>query len=248
MLVDAVRNCGANEAARLNCVFRRISVRFGSFVLAALATFVLGSAAQAVTVRADFQGTLRYADGFTNSTIAVGQKIQGHFTYEEQQTGHQSFGSGNYSWDTLEIKNLDTGVTQKFSFSAQDRIIVGSSGQHIYAVSATQQDHVKQTTESFTLRGTDNSASIFGSNSLGELARAFNKPTVPVFDLHAFDLGYRGNGSWGDCAGFCSAGAHVSSISFVRQTAPISAVPVPAALPLMMLGLAGLGFAGRRRV
>ena len=222
-------------------------MKFGNVVLAVLASCLTGAVAHAATVRADFEGTLNYVSGLTNSEIAAGQKVQGHFTYEEQQTGHQTFGSGNYSWDTLEVKNLNTGITQSFSFSVQDRIIVGSGGQHVYALTATQQDYAKNTTESFTLRGTDNSASTFGSNSLGELARAFNKPTAPVFDLHYFDFGYRGNGIWGDCAGYCSAGAHVSSISYVRQSGPVSAVPVPAALPLMGLGLAGLGFVGRRR-
>ena len=222
-------------------------MRFAKTLMGVAAALFIGGAASAATVKVTFGGTFVELSGFGSTPIKLGQKISiTHFVDPDAQPIATSQTSTEFSFLGTELTvpdqgqtvligtapGLNPGFNKLSAFGAHYQI---ESSDLFGVLAASIIDFPKGQ----IIDGSSLAPFIDQLQSDGFAGLSQSSPSLLV-------ASFEGVGWWGDCssASFgCNAWAFVDSVN-VSQ---IQAVPVPAAFPLMVLGLAGLGFAGRRR-
>ena len=233
-------------------------MRFANFLLGAAVALFIGGAAHAATVKVTFEGTVNSLRGFDSTPVALGQSVYSEFVLDDGQIGFDpdlsggskdverfyQFTSGHVSFPDADIKvGFETSAfNSEAIWIAQISGSGGSSDYHIFAFNPSFASYRNQSISGFmSVAGFDLSATAFPTTDLSDLLASL--PDVDTFDPKFYSIDLEGDSIFGTCADRCYIDMDLTKIN-VSQPA---AVPVPAALPLMVLGLAGLGFAGRRR-
>lgn len=209
-------------------------MRISKFLGALAASLMICGAASAATVRVDLNATVDFIEGFTTTPFQLGQKVSASFTYDDSQSPVSSSGTrisypqmgGSISFPALGYYDViePTPGFPSLSLSNSEMRLSGWGGGRAFGV-----------TINVSLQPAANPYNI------GQLATALSQPDFQTGKNFIY-LQFVGSGFWGDCP-TCSVGIPLDSITVTR----LAAVPVPAALPLMALGLVGLGLVGRRR-
>lgn len=237
-------------------------MRISKLMLVAVAALFIGGAAGAATVKVRFDGVIVGLIGFDKSTSSLGDKFTAEISFSESQVGKiysplvgngwvYEFIDGSIANPTVGFgSNLDsppvhTGLYFE-ALTPEERqrgaILVngGPNTNGSYNISGTaESENVK-----FVTHGSTGVTGSIPSPAIRSLRDVLQTPNI--FVVKRASLHVVGSTLWGTCSlTSCIVGASIEDVTV--EITPVSPIPVPTALPLMVLGLAGLGFAGRRR-
>lgn len=217
-----------------------------SLVGAVAAACLASTAASAAPVTINFTGTVSsIPSNLVASPVSIGGPISGSFTFDDSATSGSSSSSGSLfpylaAQITLAGQTLvspatlgsilvgnDRGGFDNFTFNAN-----GASGSNVINFGLNTQGP----TTLFSAETLAQLIALAGSGDLSALTSRFIQILVASNDSP---------GPLGTCASF-GAGCLILSRLDTLSLAPPNEIPVPAALPLFLAGLAGLRFARRR--
>ena len=202
-------------------------------LVAAVALFI-GGAASAATVTLTYSGTVTAIDkpGQSISVWSIGDRVSTTVAYDTNAIPRQSSASlSGFDFLFASMRN----ISQDLDYSVSPvGMVIRNSLRDTFLFGGTTDDGEA----GYTLTGVDNTGNLYNSTMLSVLTPVNLQPGA----LSSLSLNVL-TGSNSSICGNCEFFADLDQLSI----STVQAVPVPAALPLMVLGLAGLGFAGRRR-
>ena len=219
-------------------------MKLSKLIAGVLALGLCGAASHAATVAVTFSGVLANQEFYgsnTSSSWNIGDSVAATFIYNDaQQPSFDALGVATYAVTSGSFKHLESGYEVKTDpdFAVLQLFHLRPNGfpSSQYRLSGLASGDIGD----FGASGIDDTATAFNSTDLSEFHAGNLAPSAGKFPSQFLDITFYSNGA---VCQDCTQSAVVTSVTF-EEVAP---VPVPAALPLMVLGLAGLGFAGRRR-
>lgn len=222
-----------------------------SFVLGSIFAVAAGSPrTQAATVTYVFTGSIDTATTYSNKNLLATDQIQGTFTYDTSEITPESMGSAPSTFTILYNYGGQTDQNVSFSFTIGGYtgapsnnpyfpgVVVGDDESAIPPAHGSDFFKVQGYTssndiggvhiDSFSLVLEDTDGAVFSSGALPLVL-----PALASFESATITMNFAGASG--------TLGINITSLSLV------SAVPLPAALPLFASGIAALGFLGRRR-
>jgi len=221
-------------------------MKFATFLSSIICASIIGLAANASTVTVTFGGSVNWMGSFQNTPYQVGQRLTGSFSYDDQQNS-QSVNGSIYWWDTFDVQNADLGLSYSFPLAGNRQLSVATGNPNGFFVTGRSVSQSSQDEVSAIVRVNSTTSQPLGSSVLSRLEPAISGPISNYWENKSIQLTFRGVGDWGICTGACTVNAVIDTLSVTNDIVPVSPVPIPAALPLLGLGIAGLGFIGRRR-
>ncbi|WPL10830.1 MULTISPECIES: VPLPA-CTERM sorting domain-containing protein [Thiorhodovibrio] len=210
-----------------------VSYSIGSMMLAASMAASAGFVIEGGTANTLTYSTELPHNGFNPNGFGAGKGYEG----EVGVVGAKVNWYGNASdvtW-TLEYLGKEASWNNEFNFSAVD----GNSWKSIFTVQGSKVG----ATESIE-GGSFGFQFLADAGDKGSVSNAEGRDSAPYFWAQTYDEGntlvlWFSDGGAGNDKDFDDMGVKIS--------AKVSSVPIPAALPLFMSALAGLGFVGFRR-
>ena len=224
---------------------------------AAIAGFAFfGSAASAATVTLTFSGEV---SGIASAApVAVGDRVSGTLVLDDQAAGSPVLDGTNYAITSFSVTLL-SGRTDTFNGNPLVRVrndcttgcvVPGNPAVDGFSFGAASGfDSV-----SLVLNSAD--TSLLADESLAGLIAFFEAGSFPagsaglsVSTLADSNTGFDRYGSQCGSLGLCQFQAQIDSIGVAAPVTPdpLTPVPLPAGLPLMLAGLGGLALLRRRR-
>jgi len=226
-------------------------MKFSLFIAGIISIFSIGSMSSAATVQLDVSGTIGFTRDLDNGPIKSGQTVSASFVFDADAPAIAQGSSNIFALSNAKFVYKDLGRTTVFdsaqwsspfintisatgalSFGQQFQFIssddMGSSGALILNLP------IAQSVDNSTLKPL---ASTLMTNGISGLSQT---------NSSWLGIGFDGSGWWGDCPypqTNCQFMASIDSLSLTS----IQAVPIPATLPLLGLGVLGMGVFGRRR-
>jgi len=211
--------------------------------------------AMAATVTVTLSGIVNNIENIgSDLPFSLGDRLTTTLSYDENQTiyyvetsadvGRPTYPFGFAQYYSAGVYNDTTG--QFFADASQfagDLLISTEDhrGDYFSFSSAIETGLGKEA--NFYVGGLDSSGTAIKNSDLPEITRILVGGDFSEFDF--FEMAIIGDGQQRNaCSSFCSVTADIDTVSVQG----ITAVPIPSALPLMALGLVGLGFLGRRRL
>jgi len=226
---------------------------------AVLAICLLGSSLSAATVSVTFQGSVQGLSRFDTTPYRIGDRFSATIQFSDGQAGRTFSAAPDTGW-VYEIIG-GTYLNERLGGRTLWDVPPSLKGLNYVPPTAAERQqgsvHVKggsTTRGTYAFAGTAQSGAIklniFGgaspqgsieTHAIGSLRNSLaHNPSD--FALNYIGLSTTGSSALGACSKNCRIGVEIDDV-----LVDIAVVPVPAALPLMGLGVFGLGLVGRRR-